>query len=214
MEKKSASQGRAGLSQRLFAWFYSRDESPEYDQVVGEYKKKLFADLQGDVLEIGPGTGANFPYFPPRIHWIGIEPNLYMHPYLLKEAERYNFQVDIRAQTVEHLDLPDNSVDAVVSTLVMCSVTDPQHTLQEILRVLKPRGKFIFIEHVAAAEQTRTRRLQNFLQPVWKLLADGCNPNRETARFIDQAGFRQVEIENFQAPIAIATPHIAGFAVK
>lgn len=210
----NSGQGRAGLSQRIFAWFYAMEESPEYDQVVAPYKKKLFENLRGTVLEIGPGTGANFAYFPQDIQWIGIEPNLYMHPHLLKEAQRHHIHTDIRSMIAEHLDMPDSSVDAVVSTLVLCSVDHPQETLKEIVRVLKPGGRFIFIEHVAAPEHTGTRRLQKFIKPLWKLLADGCNPDRETTEIIESAGFQQLEVEHFRAPTSIAWPHIAGIAIK
>lgn len=207
-------QGRAGLSQRIFAWFYAMGEAPEYEKVVGAYKKKLFENLQGTILEIGPGTGANFAYFPPNIEWIGAEPNLHMHPHLLEEAQQRHIRADIRTMTAEQLDMPDSSVDAVVSTLVLCSVDHPQQTLREIVRVLKPGGRFIFIEHIAAPKNTGTHRLQKFVKPVWKLFADGCNPDRETAVIIQNAGFQRLEVEHFRAPTSIAWPHIAGIAFK
>jgi ubiquinone/menaquinone biosynthesis C-methylase UbiE len=103
----------------------------------------------------------------------------------------------------------------VVSTLVLCSVPQPEATLQEILRILKPGGRFVFIEHVAARRGTRLRAVQNLIQPVWSLVGDGCHPNRETWDTISQAGFAQTEIEHFWFPGGgPAGPHIAGTGVK
>jgi len=111
------------------------------------------------VLEIGPGAGPNLAYFSPHIRWVGIEPNPFMHPYLRRQAERLNRTVEIRDASAERVPLQDNSVDAVVSTLVLCSVKDVSGALQEILRVLRPGGRFVFIEHVAAPPGTWLRRL-------------------------------------------------------
>src|SRR5439155_26769491 len=132
-------------------------------------KRALLGTLHGTVLEIGPGTGANLPYYPPDIQWVGVEPNPYMHPYLQKEAGRRGLRADLRTGVAERLPLPDESVDAVVSTLALCSVADLPQVLREVRRVLRPGGRFIFIEHVASPPGTRLRRLQNLVRPVWQL---------------------------------------------
>jgi SAM-dependent methyltransferase len=140
---------RAGWYQRLFAWGMARS-STAHSALVAEHKRALLSSLQGDVLEIGPGTGPNLAYYAPGIRWIGVEPNPHMHPYLRREAERLGLTVDLRTGTAERLIAADASVDAVVSTLVLCSVADLPGTLREIRRVLRPGGPFVFIEHVAA----------------------------------------------------------------
>lgn len=198
---------------RLFAWMMAQG-SPEYEKAVGDRKRTLFANLHGDVLEIGPGTGPNLPYYGQDIHWIGIEPNPYMHSYLHKEAERLGLNIDLRSGTAERLEAEDNSMDAVVSTLVLCSVTEITSTLQEVLRVLKPGGRFLFIEHVAAPRGTWLRRVQRGIRPIWKVIGDGCHPDRETWIALENAGFESVNYQHFQAPVPLVSPHIVGVATK
>jgi ubiquinone/menaquinone biosynthesis C-methylase UbiE len=206
--------GRGGLRQRLFAWMHSQGESGDYDEAVEPYKRRLFTDLSGTLVEIGAGTGENFPYYPAGLRWIGVEPNVFMHPHLLERAKQYGIQGELRSGVGERLPLDDASADVVVGTLVMCSVGDQQAVLREILRVLKPGGRYLFLEHVAAARGTRLRWWQGLIKPVWKALADGCEPNRETGAMVQRAGFSRVEIQAFEAPLPIASPHIAGVAIK
>lgn len=211
--RESQPQGLSGWHKRLFAWMMATGTA-EYESAVRDRKQALFANLHGDVLEIGPGTGPNLLYYPHDIHWIGIEPNPFMYPYLKKEAERLGLNIDLRNGTAERLEAEDNSMDAVVSTLVLCSVPNLAGTLQEVLRVLKPGGRFLFIEHVAAPRGTWLRRLQSGIRPVWKVLGDGCNPDRETWIALENAGFESVNYQEFQAPVPIVSPHIVGVATK
>lgn len=210
---KLQSQGGSGWYKRVFAWLMAQG-NPQYEKAVGDRKQALFGNLHGDVLEIGPGTGPNLPYYPHNINWIGIEPNRYMHPYLQKEALRLGLNIDLRNGTAERLEAEDNSMNAVVSTLVLCSVPNLPGTLQEILRVLKPGGRFLFIEHVAAPQGTWLRRVQSGVKPIWKAIGDGCNPDRETWVALETAGFESVNISNFIAPVPIVSPHIIGVATK
>lgn len=166
------------------------------------------------MLEIGPGTGTNLAYLAPAVRWLGIEPNPYMERYLRREAERLGRTVEVRAGTAERLDLMDASVDAVVSTLVLCSVPDQALALAEVRRVLKPGGRFVFLEHVAAPRGTWLRRVQRAVRPAWRLLGDGCFPDRETWQAIGRAGFAQVTLDRFHLPVPIMAPHIAGWAVR
>ncbi|HEY3455411.1 MAG TPA: class I SAM-dependent methyltransferase [Bryobacteraceae bacterium] len=204
----------AGLNQRIFAWAISRF-SGRYERFAGKYKERLFAGLSGTVLEIGPGTGINLRYFgDPGVRWIGVEPNLFMERYLRDEAARLGMTVDLRIGTADALPVDNESVDAVNSTLVLCCVKDQGQSLREVIRVLKPGGRLVFLEHVAAAPGTRLRRMQNFITPVWKRLGDGCHPNRETGVALECAGFAQVEYERITAPVSVVSPQIVGTAVK
>ncbi len=212
-DRKKEPQRRASWSQRLFASMMASN-GERAEEFYGDRKRILLGDLQGDVLEIGPGTGPNLAYYAKQVHWLGLEPNPAMHAYLKREAERLGLSVELREGLVDRIDAPDNSVDAVVGTLVLCSVPNPAQTLQEVRRVLKPGGRFVFIEHVAAPRETPLRRIQGFAKPLWKLMADGCHPDRETGVAIQQAGFARVQLEQFRTPVPVASPHIAGFAVK
>lgn len=206
--------GRRGLRQRFFAWWYRQSDWEEFNKLVDGHKREFFAGLHGDLVEIGPGMGDNFAYFPEGIHWIGIEPNVYMHPPLREAMAKAGISGEIRAGTAEHMNLPDASVDAVVSTLVLCSVTSLDETLRVILRVLRPGGRFAFLEHVAAPKGTSLRRSQQLIKPVWRFFTDGCNPDRDIEAAIRRAGFASVEVKAFSIPEWIASPHIAGVAVK
>lgn len=214
VEQIPGSAARSGWRQRIFARLTAVGESPQYEETVAPYKRALLSDLSGTVLEIGAGTGANFAYYPRGIRWIGIEPNLHMHPYLLRTASEYGITGEVRGEIAERLPVDDASVDAVVSTLVLCSVGDQASALREIRRVLRPGGRYVFVEHVAAPEHTRLWWLQKLIKPFWKAAADGCEPDRDTAAAVERAGFTQVDIQTFRAPLTLASPHIAGKAVK
>lgn len=206
---------RPAWYQRLFAWEMAH-LTAEYEAAMRDRKAALFANLKGTVLEIGPGTGANLSYYPQEIHWIGIEPNPFMHDYLRDKAQTLGLTLDLRQGTAEDLGLADDSVDAVVSTLVLCSVPNLAQTLEEIRRVLKPGGRFLFVEHVAAPQGTWLRRMQQGMRPLWQALADGCHPDRDTGKALKAVGFREVSYEAFEGPVPIplVKPHILGSAVK
>ncbi|MFQ4143943.1 class I SAM-dependent methyltransferase [Chlorogloeopsis sp. ULAP02] len=199
---------------RLFAWMMAHGTA-KYEEEIADRKRALFTELHGNVLEIGPGTGCNLSYYPSDVHWIGIEPNPFMHPYLQQEAERLGLGIDLCNGTAEHLEVEDNSMDAVVSTLVLCSVNNLAAVLQEVIRVLKPGGRFFFLEHVAAPQGTILRLIQHGIRPLWKTLGDGCHPDRETWIALENAGFERVDYQHFRANVpAIVSPQIIGVAVK
>lgn len=205
----------AGISKRVFAWMLSHSASP-YERQVEPHKRRLLGGLAGSVVEIGPGAGANLRYYAADARLLGLEPNPHFHPYLRAEAERLGRQIEIRRGVAERLEVDDSSVDAVVSTLVLCSVEDLPGTLAEIRRVLKPGGRFAFIEHVAAPRGSNLRRWQERLTPYWQKLGDGCRLDRETWAAVERAGFADVKLEHFRPriPVPLVAPHIAGFAVK
>jgi len=182
-------------------------------------KPDLFRDVSGTVLELGPGTGANFAFYTPKVRWIGIEPNPHMHAALRSRAAEHGIEdAEFRDAGVERMDVPDASIDVVVSTLVLCSVPDLDAALSDIHRVLRPGGRFLFVEHVAAPRGTGVRRLQRLLRPFWKFIADGCRPDRETGAAIRRAGFADVDLREVLAPPGAAPApfarHIAGSATR
>lgn len=209
----------SGLYDRIYAALMARGDQAQ-EKLYGTRKRKMFSGLKGTVLEIGPGTGINLRYYPENIHWIGVEPNRFMHRHIEAKANKNGMQIELRNSRAERLDLPDESIDAVIATLVLCSVPDLNQVLSEVRRVLKPQridpdaGRFYFIEHVAAPRGTRLRTFQRLIKPVWKYAAGGCNPDRETGRMLEQAGFSEVHYEHFDVPLPVVRPHIIGVAVK
>ena len=185
-----------------------------YEPHIRRRKRELLGSLRGTVVEIGPGTGANLPYYDRSIRWIGIEPNAFAHEYLRREAARQLLEAELHEGRAERMPLADDSADAVVSTLVLCSVDDVPAVLREVRRVLRSSGHFVFVEHVAAPSGTWNKRLQKAIRPAWGVVADGCRPDRKTWEDIETAGFREVEMEHFRLPLPIVGPHIAGTARK
>jgi ubiquinone/menaquinone biosynthesis C-methylase UbiE len=204
---------RPNWTRRLFAKINAAGDEMT-NRLLGGRKRALLSELTGDVVEIGPGSGANLEFYPPSVRWIGIEPNPYMHRYLREKAERLGLEVDLRQGTAEQTGLPDNSADAVVSTLVLCSVDDVAASLREARRILRPGGRFVFVEHVAAPAGSFVRRVQDWIQPLWTFCADGCHPNRETWAELERASFDSLEYERFEMdiPLKFIAPAIAGTA--
>jgi ubiquinone/menaquinone biosynthesis C-methylase UbiE len=206
---------KPGLRKRFFAWMLKKSDSLNH-QLYGSYKRNLFKGLNGLLVEIGPGTGVNFNYFPSDIQWIGIEPNQAFHETLQMQALKAGINAKILTGDASNIPLPDNTADALICTLVLCSVKDPVKTIAELKRILKPGGRMIFIEHVAAPKRTGLRTAQNIFNPLNKLIADGCNCNRETWALIENAGFKEVNLshESVKGTFKLSNPHIIGYAVK
>ncbi|KAK6922004.1 Methyltransferase type 11 [Dillenia turbinata] len=194
-----------------------------YEAEIAGYKSQLFSNLKGKaskVLEIGVGTGPNLKYYASGndVFVFGVDPNTKMEKYAQAAAlaaglpkEKFKF-----VQAVgESLPLDDASVDAVVGTLVLCSVTDVSMALKEVKRVLRPGGLYLFVEHVAAKDGSSLRFFQNILEPLQGTLADGCQLTRKTGETISEAGFSTVDINMaFLASALFINPHVYGIACK
>jgi len=148
----------------------------------------------GRVLEIGGGTGGNLSYYSNRVtHLILLEPNEALLKKCRRRAQKIRFPVDIVAGDDLALhQLLDESFDCVVSTWVFCSLSQPRHVLREIKRLLRPGGRFIFIEH-GLAPDTRVSRWQTLLSPVQRRLSSGCRLNLPIAEYIRAADFRTAQ---------------------
>ncbi len=182
----------------------------------GARKRRLFAELPRVVVELGSGAGANFRYLAPGSKLIAIEPNPHMHPYLARNAQRRQIDLEIRGLAGEGLDLPDHSVDAILCSLVLCTVHDPARVLSEVLRVLRPGGRFLCIEHVAAPSSSFIGWLQRLVFRPWRWFFEGCHTHRDTERALRSAGFASVEVETFDLPSMFlpVRPQIAAMCVK
>ncbi len=202
---------RVGPLARAQAWLIA-SLSRGHAKRVDARRRALIGPLRGRVLEIGPGSGTNLSLFHPAVDWVGAEPSAAMRAMLLDEAARQGRTIELLDDPAEALSLPDASVDAVVSTLVLCSVHDTRAALAEVGRVLRPGGTFVFVEHVAAPRGSFLRRLQRAVRGPWSVCGAGCHPDRETWHDVEQAGFASVAIEHFRLPVPIVSPHMAGSA--
>lgn len=175
----------------------------------------LLEGLDGDVLEIGPGRGDNLRHYRSSVRWTGLEPNISQHRRIEEQAHRLGRSVRLLTGVAERIDLPEASVDAVVGTLVLCSVKDQVKSLAEIRRVLKPDGRYVFIEHVAAPAGSWSRRAQA-LYTIFSSRASGCHADREAWGAIEQAGFTSLDQQSIDLPeiFGLTIPWIAGTAIK
>ncbi|WP_436772251.1 class I SAM-dependent methyltransferase [Yinghuangia sp. YIM S09857] len=178
----------AARSHRWFAAFYRRCNDFVEKRWLAAVRAELLADVDGEVLEIGAGTGANLPHYHRASRVVLTEPDAAMRRYLAPRLRRCPVPVEVVSAPAEELPFSDGSFDAVVVTLVLCSVADPERAAAEMRRVLRPGGRLVFLEHVAASEPRRRRR-QERLDPLWSRVFAGCHLTRDTVRTLRDAGF-------------------------
>jgi ubiquinone/menaquinone biosynthesis C-methylase UbiE len=179
------------------------------------WRGALLTDLRGDVLEIGAGTGRNLDHYVDVSRLVLTEPDPHMRRRLAEAARgaRTASAIEIVPWDAERLACDAASFDTVVCTLVLCSVREPARSLAEIRRVLRPNGKLVFLEHVAATKASRLA-WQRRTEPVWKRIAGNCHLCRDTERSIAEAGFEleQIERESARKALPIVRPTIRGVA--
>jgi ubiquinone/menaquinone biosynthesis C-methylase UbiE len=154
---------------------------------------------KGVTLELGIGSGLNLPFYSDLVtRVVGVDPSPELHAMARKRAERVSRPVELLLQSAEErLPLADASVDSVVVTWSLCSIPDPVAALRQALRVLRPGGELLFVEH-GRAPAPRVSVWQDRLNPIWKRIAGGCNMNRAMDSLIRAAGF---EIEELAHPV-------------
>ena len=196
----------------MFAALYDLMGASMERRWMGDRRRRLLAGARGAVLEIGGGTGANLVHYRDVDRVTIAEPDPFMRSRIGPKLEDARVPVEVSAAGAEALPFPGGSFDTVVSTLVLCTVPDQAAALDEVRRILRPRGRLLFIEHVRAAGSMS--RWQDRLEPLWRRLFGGCHPNRDTVAAIEEAGF---EIETFESfyppdPLSSLTPHVQGSA--
>ena len=163
---------------------------------IAKYRQEVLAQVQGEVLEIGFGTGLNLPYYPKRIRKITtVDPNPGVNQLAQKRIQESSMMVDHRVLSGEQLPMADNTFDSVVSTWTLCSIANVDQAIQEIYRVLKPGGRFFFIEH-GLSEDPGVQIWQHRLNPIQKVIGDGCHLDRDIQTLIKKQ-FQDIEIEQF-----------------
>ncbi|QNE35772.1 class I SAM-dependent methyltransferase [Leifsonia shinshuensis] len=194
---------------------FFRVMDPYIEHHLRPHKQRAFAGLPREVVELGSGVGANLRYLPPGAALIAVEPNRHMHARLRAAAVRAGVRLDLRERLAESTGLPDNSVDTVISSLVLCTVLDPDAVLAEVRRILRPGGAFRFVEHVAAPDGTPTRVAQRLVRRPWAWTFEGCSCERDLEGALRAAGFASVEVERYRVRTALLpfNTQIAGVAV-
>ena len=201
-------------------WFLSAVYDPMMrgaeEACLRAWRTALLAELRGEVLEIGAGTGANLPLYPATVERLVLaEPDSGMRS-RIDVSKGLVGSVELSDASAEALPFDAASLDAVVSTLVLCSVRDPAVALGEIHRVLRPGGQLVFLEHVAAEDNPGRLRWQQRIEPVWKWCAGNCHLTRRTATLIEEAGFvvRDLQRESMRKAMPIVRPSVRGIALK
>ncbi|HEU4666928.1 MAG TPA: class I SAM-dependent methyltransferase [Arthrobacter sp.] len=184
---------------------------------MDQRRRALLTGLSGEVVEVGAGDGLNFPHYPPAVtRVLAVEPEPHLRRLAREAASDAPVPVEVVDGLAERLPCTDGSADAVVVSLVLCSVADQAAALQEIRRVLKPGGRLRFLEHVRA-DTPRLVRVQRVLDAtLWPRLAGGCHTGRDTAAAIERAGFTIQRLDRYLFPEA-RTPvsfHILGTAIR
>ena len=188
---------------RIFAAGYDRFMAGTEKAGLSDRRHELLARAQGRVIEIGAGTGANLQHYGDGVTELVLtEPEEPMAKRLNRTAAASGRSAEVVRAPAEQLPFPDDSFDTAVCTLVLCTVRDPQQSLAEIHRVLKPGGRLLFLEHVRS-EDPKVAKWQDRIAPIWRPVGHGCNCNRPTSEFI-KGSFESVEVEYDDMPKAPA----------
>lgn len=173
------------------------------------HRQELVHGLSGDVLEIGAGYGATFAFYPPEVRSVlALEPEIGLRDRAETAAAASPLTIRVGDGRAENIPLPDSSVEAVVFSLVLCSVEDPPAALSEAARVLKPGGTLAFYEHVRSSGRV-VGFLEDVATPAWSRVAGNCHPNRDTVASIVAAGFQVRTVRQFGFSVLRGVPNVA-----
>lgn len=183
--------------------FYSRYIFPRFydclmDSPVWEpHRRRQLAEVEGQILEIGVGTGLNLPHYPEHVRKIvTADPNQGMNKRLQRRIEQTGIEVDKRIISSESLPFDESSFDCIVSTITLCSIPDVSRAMSELIRVLKPGGRFFFLEH-GISPDLRVAKWQRRLDWVQRRFADGCTLTLDVGSLLQSQPFETLEIDHF-----------------
>jgi ubiquinone/menaquinone biosynthesis C-methylase UbiE len=199
----------------LMAAVYDRFMRVSEEACLGKWRAELLGDLSGEVLEVGAGTGSTLGLYPKAVtRLVMAEPDPHMRRKL--RAKQRPAGVEVSDASLDKLPFEDRSFDAVVCSLVLCSVPDQKAALAEIARVLKPGGRLVFLEHVAADGKPDRLKWQGRIEPIWKHLMGNCHLTRRTEAAIAAAGLEieKIQRESIRKALPIVRPSIRGTARK
>lgn len=180
-----------------------------------EHRQALVGEAEGDVLEVGTGTGRNLPFYEHAARVVAIEPAPDMRVRAERRATEARVPVEVLAGDGQNLMFSEGAFDTVVFGLVLCTISDPGRALSEARRVLRPRGTVRFYEHVRSSDPGLARKQDRWERP-WRWFGQGCHCNRETVKAIEAAGFRVDSTAAFDLTgvPSIVTPHVLGIATR
>lgn len=156
--------------------------------IRSSWRKEMLRGLEGEVLEVGVGAGANFEYYPMNINVTGIDFSPKMLEIAQSKTQKSKAEIKLIEMDIEQMEFPDNYFDTVISSCVFCSVPNPIAGLKEIRRVVKPEGKIIMLEHMRS-ENAFVGNALDLVNPLTVRLT-GANVNRETVRNIEKSGMK------------------------
>lgn len=186
---------------RAFAAIYDPFMAGAEAGRLGGLREEVLAHLDGHVVEIGAGTGANLPHYPASVDRLSLcEPEPAMRARLsTKAAELADERIEVLDAPAESLPFDDDTVDHLVSTLVLCTVDDLTAAVAEAYRVLRPGGTLTVIEHVASDGRVALA-VQRTVTPAWRVVARGCHLDRPTVEVLEAAGFDTSRLEHADVP--------------
>jgi ubiquinone/menaquinone biosynthesis C-methylase UbiE len=200
----------------VFAAFFDRMSRSAEKRGLGDLRHEVLASATGFVVEIGAGTGLNFTHYPAGVTRVAAtEPDPHMLRRAREAARHATVPLRVERAAADELPFEDETVDTVVGTLVFCTIPNQARALAEIHRILKPGGRFLFLEHVRS-EDPGLAKWQDRIQPVWSWFGAGCRPNRDTPAAIERAGFELERLERFpfSPNVIVDKPHAKGIARK
>tara|TARA_Y100000748_G_scaffold31961_1_gene23582 strand:- start:1079 stop:1780 length:702 start_codon:yes stop_codon:yes gene_type:complete len=168
---------------------------------INYQRKKIIPNAKGKVLEIGIGPGSNLKHYDNSkvTSILGIDPSKELNKIAKNRADKYNLNIEFLIESASNLSVDNNSIDTVVSTYALCSIPEPEKTLQEIKRVLKNDGIFIFSEHGLSPDKS-VSFVQNTTDSFYPKIAGGCHTNRNIEKLIFDNGFEFIELDNIYLP--------------
>ncbi|MFM1655187.1 class I SAM-dependent methyltransferase [Brevibacillus sp. B_LB10_24] len=177
-----------------FARFYDMVMDPLERRGMRGIREELVSKATGAVLEIGSGTGLNFPHYKHAEEVIAIEPNPRMRSKSMNRRRESRVPIQVIDGGAENLPFADNTFDTAVATLVFCTIPDPERAFQEIRRVCKPDAKILLFEHVRL-DHPVIGKIQDWVTPLWKRVCDGCELNRKTVELLQREGFKVIRTQ-------------------
>ena len=178
---------------------------------IARHRQEFLAHVYGEVLEIGFGTGLNLPHYPASVRKITtVDPNPGMHRLAQQRVKQAGIEIDQRVLNSQRLPFDDNTFDCVVSSFTLCSINAVEQSLAEVYRMLKPGGKFLFLEHGLSPEPS-VQKWQRRLSWLERCLADGCRLDRDIELLVCGLPFSTVEIKKYYLD---RTPKTHGFLFR